>query len=71
MQTDLISVYVSIAPRPSSRPMLEVFRPPQGRPGSTRLGALNQTLPAPRASIARQRPAQAWGQTLAPSPASG
>jgi len=44
MQTDFISVHISTATRPCSRPNPDCLKPPKGMLGSTMLWQLTQTV---------------------------
>ena len=46
MQTDLISVYISMTDRPCSRPKPDCLKPPNGMAGSTKLWQFTHTVPA-------------------------
>jgi hypothetical protein len=68
MQTDLTSVYISIAPRPLSRPIPDCLNPPNGMLGSTKPWQLTQTVPALIFGINRWTACRLFDQMLALSP---
>src|ERR1700733_5066634 len=68
MQTDLTSVYMSMAIRPCSRPMPDCLKPPNGMLGSTMLWQLTHTVPALMRGTKRCTADRLLDQMLAPKP---